>query len=421
MSDQNSKTRQRKAKNNEKGDLENPSSDGKDKKVVAPRSATIIILQVLAVILVVFTIYVIIVPSPIDPVVVKNDPLPYFDGVMTPNTKLQEITKIGRAKLNGPESIQVDRDGNIYTGLHDGRIVKIVKSGEIIELARTGERLPNCGETEVEHRCGRPLGLQFDQNEENLIICDGYLGLMKLNIETSQLTTLIPASVGVQDTPFKFLNHLAVASDGKVYFTDSSWRWGRRDFPYLILEGGGQGRLLSYDLNTDEAEVLLSGLFFSNGVALSPDEDFVLISETTASRIMRYFIKGSRKGIYDVFSDNLPGLPDNIRPCNEGGYWVALPSIRKWPFSFLDIVGPYPRLKSVISKIMPKSSFAGLIKSYGLILKLDYYGDIIASYHDPDGSVISRISEVYEDSKERVLYLGSFQNDFLGKLRLERE
>lgn len=70
---------------------------------------------------------------------------------------------------------------------------------------------------------------------------------------------------------------------------------------------------------------------------------------------------------------------------------------------------------------MPKSSFAGLIKSYGLILKLDYYGDIIASYHDPDGSVISRISEVYEDSKERVLYLGSFQNDFLGKLRLERE
>lgn len=37
MSDQNSKTRQRKAKNDEKGDLENPSSDGKDKKVVAPR------------------------------------------------------------------------------------------------------------------------------------------------------------------------------------------------------------------------------------------------------------------------------------------------------------------------------------------------------------------------------------------------
>lgn len=34
------------------------------------RSATIIILQVLAVILFVFTIYVIIVPSPIDPVVV---------------------------------------------------------------------------------------------------------------------------------------------------------------------------------------------------------------------------------------------------------------------------------------------------------------------------------------------------------------
>jgi len=62
-------------------------------------------------------------------------------------------------------------------------------------------------------------------------------------------------------------------------------------------------------------------------------------------------LKGSRKGIYDLFSDNLPGTPDNIRAAKDGGYWVALPSIRKWPFSFLDSVGPYPNLKNAIAKV----------------------------------------------------------------------
>jgi len=60
-----------------------------------------------------------------------------------------------------------------------------------------------------------------------------------------------------------------------------------------------------------------------------------------------------------------------------------------------------------------------LIKKYGLIVKLDYYGDIIKSYHDPDGSVITHISEVYEDPRDTsILYFGSFKNNFIGKLRL---
>ena len=38
--------------------------------------------------------------------------------------------------------------GNIYTGLHDGRIVKITKSGGIEDVAHTGERLPDCGKVD---------------------------------------------------------------------------------------------------------------------------------------------------------------------------------------------------------------------------------------------------------------------------------
>lgn len=60
--------------------------------------------------------------------------------------------------------------------------------------------------------------------------------------------------------------------------------------------------------------------------------------------------------------------------------------------------------------------FAG--PSYGLILELDRNGRITRSFHDPAGSVVpGHISEVYDDGG--LLYLGSYQSPFLGKLRLK--
>jgi len=35
--------------------------------------------------------------------------------------------------------------GNIYTGLKDGRIVKILPSGKMVDVVRTGIDLPECG------------------------------------------------------------------------------------------------------------------------------------------------------------------------------------------------------------------------------------------------------------------------------------
>lgn len=46
-------------------------------------------------------------------------------------------------------------------------------------------------------------------------------------------------------------------------------------------------RLIKYDAKTKTLEVLLSGLHFANGVQLSRDEDFVLVSESARARVMR--------------------------------------------------------------------------------------------------------------------------------------
>ena len=57
--------------------------------------------------------------------------------------------------------------------------------------------------------------------------------------------------------------------------------------------------------------------------------------------------------------------------------------------------------------------------NYGLVLELDRSGRITRSFHDPTGSVVpGHISEVYDDGG-RLLYLGSYQSPFLGKLKLK--
>ena len=60
--------------------------------------------------------------------------------------------------------------------------------------------------------------------------------------------------------------------------------------------------------------------------------------------------------------ENLPGLPDNIRRRKEGGYWLGVAGIRKWPFSFLDFLGPYPTLRKIITKVGPSCENSILIQ-----------------------------------------------------------
>lgn len=42
------------------------------------------------------------------------------------------------------------------------------------------------------------------------------------------------------------------------------------------------------DVKTGQSLVLIEGVFFANGVQLSPKEDFVLVCETFKSRVLRY-------------------------------------------------------------------------------------------------------------------------------------
>ena len=88
--------------------------------------------------------------------------------------------------------------------------------------------------------------------------------------------------------PFKFTDALDISSEGIVYFTDASAKYEQKEYLYDLLESKPHGRLLSYNLATGQTQLLLNDLYFANGVALSQQEDFVLVNETYRYRIIRY-------------------------------------------------------------------------------------------------------------------------------------
>jgi len=349
-------------------------------------------------------------PSPIDPKLVSLQRTPKFEGVLEMNNNLTKAKRLYEGQLSGPESITVDSAGTLYTGLLDGRIVKL-EGDKVIDVVQTGK--PPCGTPELEQTCGRPLGMRFDRYGINLIVADAYFGLLEVNPRARTVNTLVPPSPGINGKPFRFVNDLDIARDGTIYFTDSSTKWQRRDVPYFLFEGEASGRLMAYHPKTGDMEVLIEGLAFANGVQLSPEGDHVLVAETNMFRIIKYYIKGEHEGKSEVFAQNLPGIPDNIRLSSQGGYWVGLSLGRS---ETMDLMAQYPRARNFLAKIFSLQWIASLAitPKNSLVVELNENGQIIRSLHDPTGSVIPDVSEVHDEGD--VLWLGSFRSNFIGKL-----
>ena len=88
------------------------------------------------------------------------------------------------------------------------------------------------------------------------------------------------------DKPLKFTNDLDNDGD-KIYFVDSSYD---RDVNGAIeehVEAQPRGRLFCYNQANDTLELLRDGLFYPNGLQLSPSKDYVLVNENTMARIVK--------------------------------------------------------------------------------------------------------------------------------------
>jgi len=349
------------------------------------------LLGLLALMIAAAAIYLAITPSPIDPLAWEAPTAPAMTGVLEPNDTLMKAQLLGKGRIHGPEDTAVDAQGRVYSGLHDGTIVRIEADDSVEPFADTQ---------------GRPLGMDFDA-AGNLIVADAYKGLLSITPQ-GQITVLTTEAEGV---PFRFTDDLDIASDGTIYFSDASQRFEQPDYLLDLLEARPWGRLLSYDPATGVTKVLLKDLYFANGVALSANEDFVLVNETYRYRITRYWLKGAKAGTHDVFIDNLPGLPDNLQGDRAGTFWVALPTPRKADADFLH---RHPWLKTQLAKL-PRALWPKAVP-YGFAIAINEQGEIIRSLHDTSGSHLRMVTSVKPVGDS--LYFGSLDNDRIGKLRI---
>ncbi|BAN47574.1 SMP-30/gluconolactonase/LRE family protein [Metapseudomonas resinovorans] len=349
------------------------------------------LLSVFALVLVALTVYLAVTPSPIDPLAWQAPKAPAMTGVLEPNDTLMKAELIAQGQVHGPEDTAVDAQGRLYAGLHDGRIVRIGENGQVETFAETG---------------GRPLGMDFDA-AGNLIVGDAYKGLLRIDPQ-GKITVLASEAEGV---PFRFTDDLDIAQDGRIYFTDASSRFEQPDYLLDLLEARPHGRLMRFDPLTGKTEVLLKDLYFANGVALSANEDFVLVNETYRYRISRYWLSGEKAGTHDVFIDNLPGLPDNLQGDHQGNFWVALPTPRKADADFLHT---QPWLKAQMAKL-PRMFWPKAVP-YGLVIQLNEQGEIVHSLHDTSGTHLRMITSAKPVGD--YLYFGSLDNDRIGKLKI---
>ncbi len=331
--------------------------------------------------------YLLLWPIPIEPVAWLPSPIPEFAGVNARNESLansEVLPVVGR----GPEDIAVGPDGLLYTGLEDGRIVRFRQ-----DRPRETQTYVNTG--------GRPLGLEF-ADDGHLIVADGARGL--LSVDKDRMVHVLTEQA--DGAPLVFVNHLDIADDGTIWFSDSSQRF--KGDPLLdMMEGSATGRLLSYHPKTGVTEVHLEGLRFANGVSVGPNDEYVLVSETLAAKIVRLWIDGPRSGSSETFIDGLPGYPDNLS-YNNGAFWVALPMQRleSW-----EMLASRPILRSILMRLpkLPNPS----PKPVAWVLRVDENGVLIGSYQDWSGdySVVTSATEV-----DGMLYLGSVELESVARV-----
>ena len=349
------------------------------------------ILKGLGIIFGILILYICFWPVEIDPVAWEPMADQGLIGDFSPNSALSVVEIFGIGDGIGPEDIDVDNQGRIYAPYEDGRILRYDSKGQNPEL------FVNTG--------GRPLGMEFDA-EGNLIICDAHEGLLSVSPD-GYLSTLLTAVDGV---PLNFTDDVDIANNGTIYFSDASTRWGIEHYREDIVEHRPNGRLIAYNPATKEAREILDGLYFANGVAMSPDQSFVLVNETSEYRIHKVWISGEKAGQAVLIMENLPGIPDGISSNGQGIYWVAFPSKRK---EIIDNLAGKPFLRKMVMRLPEDLQPAP--ERYGFVIGIDGDGNVIHNLQDPSPESFSPITSVEEH--EGFLYLGSLTYEGFGRIK----
>lgn len=194
-----------------------------------------------------------------------------------------------------------------------------------------------------------------------------------------------------------------------------------RNFVSAVLSGDHSGKLMKYDPESKELNLLLDNLSFPNGVSLSKNSDFLLLAETTKCRILKYWLKTPKIGSYEVVAE-LPGFPDNIKPSPRGGFWVGIHSRRR---GLSRVIMSWPWIGKGLVKLVPfniervYSCLGKWIGSGGVGIRVSEEGEILEVIEGKllGGLKWKSISEV-EEREDGVVWIGSIDTPFAANIKI---
>jgi len=350
------------------------------------------ILLVIVVLVLAAVVYLLVAPVPIAPAAWTPPVAPTLTGQYEQNNRLAHTDRLSLGDGRSPEDVAIDSGGRIYGGFDDGRIIQLQPDGTQPHVFANTQ--------------GRPLGLAFDP-AGNLIVADAIKGLLAID----KSGTIKVLATEVDGAKFGCLNDLDVAVDGTIYFTEASRKFPMSQFANDILEHQPNGRFLAYDPKTQKTRTIVEGIYFANGVAVSPDQSFVLVNETGLYRVLKIWLTGPKQGQRDVFIDNLPGFPDGISSNGKGKFWLALVTPRDAVF---DKILPYPFARKIVYRLPQVLHPAP--KRYSFVLGLDENGKVVDNLQNGAADCYAEIANVVEH--DGVLYFGSIAESTIGKFSL---
>jgi sugar lactone lactonase YvrE len=339
--------------------------------------------------------YLLLWPVPIAPVAWEAPEDRGYLGPFEPNADLADLTQIDMGTYHGPEDV---------VALPDGRIATATQGGVVLAFDPEGETFTVIAETG-----GVPLGMEMGP-EGRLIVADAYRGLLVVSLDgqVEALTNVVDGS------PILYADDLDIGPDGVIYFSDASTKFGAEaggstlaSSLLELMESAGTGRVLAFDPADGSTRLVSDGWVFSNGVAIAPDGD-LLVLETGRYRLYKV---DPDTGARAVLIDNLPGFPDNINrgPTLDDGtqtYFVGIVSPRS---QWLDDNADKPLARRIAMRL--PAFMRPQAENYGLILHIDGDGNILRSFHDPDGAYPTTTGAVVVGDR---MYITSLTSPTLG-------
>jgi len=172
-------------------------------------------------------------------------------------------------------------------------------------------------------------GLSLDGPDAILIADTGNRGIQRLDLKTKKRT---PVAMHFEGKKFASPNDVTRMKNGVIFFTDPPYGYNKfDDAPQIEIKFNGV-----YRMGKDgKVTAVVKDLHRPNGVALSPDEKTLYVSQSEPKKAIILALSLDANGevtderlfhdATDLVNDKSPGLPDGLTVAADGTVFTSAP------------------------------------------------------------------------------------------------